>query len=238
MSLLPPPSRLLFFSTPLSMTTTMLIRIWYDESVTTSSLFFLDSSSMTSFTTLWPKTIISINCMALNSCDYSQKESCHARIHGNRFMAFTSSVALLEVKCWDRKQTTHFGKSKYVIQSVVCLISALLIYAALSEFLIKQIVTVVSLPVTVMVFCSIHHRLSSIVSLPLKATSQSVACIWYSNVVTNAWLVISRIVVACIWYSNVLPLTYRLSSVVSLPSRPQPLSHWQLRVFDTATSLI
>ena len=46
MSLLQSPSRLLFSSTPLSMTTAMLICILYDESVTTSesSLVFLDSS--------------------------------------------------------------------------------------------------------------------------------------------------------------------------------------------------
>ena len=42
MSLLPP--RLLFSSTPLSIITTMLVRIWYDGSVTTSFLVFLDSA--------------------------------------------------------------------------------------------------------------------------------------------------------------------------------------------------
>ena len=42
MGLLPP--RLLFSSTPLSIITTMLVRIWYDGSVTTSCLVFLDSA--------------------------------------------------------------------------------------------------------------------------------------------------------------------------------------------------
>ena len=59
-------------STPLFITTTMLIRIWYDESATTSSLVFLDFSHQTHLDLircLLPSTLVSGSPLPSSVCD-------------------------------------------------------------------------------------------------------------------------------------------------------------------------